>query len=523
MRIYPVFRDRLFAPERPLYGVTYRVERYSNSVIGGSDKATITATGNPKYLFELMLRLNYDVELRDSWGDWLWNGFIAEVKLSIGFLEFGISMDRISNKIKVKYSTSSSTGMVSGDTTWAENAKSQALYGVRELIESMNQTDATAANNKRDTLLEIMGIPIPTMNLGSMQGGVVATLECLGWLYSMNNRYYALSDGQEKYESPNPAGREGIAYSIYHHFAAQSFILPSSQEIEYVHWLGGYYGSPLYNIILKIKANGGDNYPGTTLATFDQVAESSMSLGELSWIKAKLASPVTLSPATTYWLHWERDVAGDSSADYAYIAHDYSGIYTNGKAVTWESNFLDPKWTDLGGDFCFMVEATKDVAFKIADIALNVCDYIENIHTAVTAVVRTPIYRKGDYKALNEILALAAQGTSNKRRIRINIMRDRTLGIYEETAYDKNNPDYFLESTGRLYDRQNKPVVKHKCPVGVWVKLRDVLPPGLDVNRLDLIDHFYIESSEYTPATEKMTFTPRGDMSSFDLSAFEAG
>ena len=131
------------------------------------------------------------VELYAPTTEKIWEGYVSSVSANIGSLTQtrGPLLDTVANKIRVAYSTvdTSTTPPTVGIrdfTDWAEDADSQARYGIIERVISVGGSSASNADDMRDLALNEMAEPVKDEvdNLGSTTEPTL-NIECLGYYH----------------------------------------------------------------------------------------------------------------------------------------------------------------------------------------------------------------------------------------------------------------------------------------------------------------------------------------------------
>jgi hypothetical protein len=113
-------------------------------------------------------------------------------------------------------------------------------------------------------------------------------------------------------------------------------------------------------------------------------------------------------------------------------------------------------------------------------------------------------YRDGDSLANETIERLLKGGTTNGRRLLSTVTRERVVRIYEEPA--AGSSDYLFTAEGDLQDAWGLNIEKEKCQVGVWARLKDVIPVSADTTKLSDPSRIFIESAEFN--VESLTYRP---------------
>ena len=106
-------------------------------------------------------------------------------------------------------------------------------------------------------------------------------------------------------------------------------------------------------------------------------------------------------------------------------------------------------------------------------------------------------------------------GASSGRRMLAEVTRDRRLRIWTEPSVDTN--DYYIDSSGVLFNARNVPVQKDAPIVGVWARLRDIHPPALESPSGFAV---FIEEMEYQASTDSLIPRARSARGPYDVGVF---
>ncbi len=155
-----------------------------------------------------------------------------------------------------------------------------------------------------------------------------------------------------------------------------------------------------------------------------------------------------------------------------------------------------------------------DTATQISAIESTHGEFITAVDLDVTSGLAISEYRDGDSTALFEIEELLKMGTSNYRRMLASVGANRRMRVYEEPT---SSSLYLISKQGLLYDELNTLMRKELCPVGLWAKLKDVIPGSVDITKLADPTLMFIEEAEYEPATDTLKPTPRGLQSPWEI------
>jgi len=130
--VKPVYYNRAYDRLQPLHpDVVMETRRFSHRAIGGPHRASVVATGGQDFLVGLLDYLRSPVELLDGQGHLCWWGYVHEIKLRLGVMQIGITLDRMYNRIKVQYSklTVGEDETEAAETAFGDNTVSQTMYG----------------------------------------------------------------------------------------------------------------------------------------------------------------------------------------------------------------------------------------------------------------------------------------------------------------------------------------------------------------------------------------------------------
>jgi hypothetical protein len=222
------FLWRDFTPGRNYQGAYYDVRRYSWNAIGGPDRATIhvpifsngnNANANPQLtntlqaaaqgavnywnqlfaaigaarneaiLFEHAEFLRCPIEI--AYGGLVrWWGYVHEVKIHLGGISIGLSLDSMTNRVRVMwaYNPPELETNTIRLTDWIENSQSIAVYGQKESTVNIGVATESSANQTRDGILAERKFPTPLIEEDNRAPFI--ELECRGWYHTLDWDFY---------------------------------------------------------------------------------------------------------------------------------------------------------------------------------------------------------------------------------------------------------------------------------------------------------------------------------------------
>lgn len=173
--------------------VVYSAQRW-----GGPARCEVAVTGDALALWDVLNWLRYWVLVRNPNGQVVWWGYVLEALVGVGAAQVGLSLEPMTNRVAVAYTTPAADGNAERATTgWGENASSVAAYGAKEALYSLSDTTAAQAEALRATVLAKSGTPVPGVSLDAATGAV---LVCCGVWETLGWEFYAQAEGQELHD-----------------------------------------------------------------------------------------------------------------------------------------------------------------------------------------------------------------------------------------------------------------------------------------------------------------------------------
>jgi len=185
----------------------FTINRYSKTINGGCKDAYITAYGNEHAMWRLANMLRYGLYVYDNKNIAVWWGYIAEVKIRAGNLVFGASIDTMSNKIAVVYTSFGSRNK----TAFKQDEFSVGEYGTKELLSVVSDATNDEALQRRDSDLAAKKLPTPTVEFEAQpQGSFSANIIARGYYDTLGWKYYSQDKGLVEH-SNNGTGQQSLA------------------------------------------------------------------------------------------------------------------------------------------------------------------------------------------------------------------------------------------------------------------------------------------------------------------------
>jgi hypothetical protein len=451
--------------------------------------------------------------------------------LTVGSVSYGVSLDAMSNRIKIAFTDELG---VRGTTGWGEDADSIATFGKKELLVSMTNVSEGAALARRDSAL--MGdkrISRPR-GVSSGEGGNAGAglakveLRCNGWFRSLDWRLYADTRGLEQYDD-NGAGTQDLGESVQdYNRVAQSFALPTGSPTWYADRIGLWVykiGNPTDDIIVDIKS-GNTFGSGSVLATATY-PNAALTDNSQKKVVALLSAPVLMDDTPRH-IEIRRSGANHATNYWRVNYNDQLG-YSRGtmrvkKVATWQAPAPD-------GDMLFYLYGpiqTTELIRQVVDVVANPLaagQFFSGVDIETASGVYTNQNHDGDDLAGDIVDEMIKAGTASGDWLLADVTPSRRLRIYR--APNPAEAQWYLDTRHQLHDQHGSPMMPRQAQPGVWARLRDVFP-SLEFSALlaagnnELIDRVEY-TADYDDAGrltgERVRYTPRNARHPLDIGA----
>jgi hypothetical protein len=147
----------------------------------GFESADLTIVGGVEEFLSWANELGASLLIFGPNAQTCWEGQLTEVSATLGQERHSRSLDGMANRVNCRYTT---VNGVPGSTGSSSDTTSQALYGIKDGIVSLNVTTSTGATALRDRTLDKRRFPVrrpsSTAATGDL-GGIEITLHFTGW------------------------------------------------------------------------------------------------------------------------------------------------------------------------------------------------------------------------------------------------------------------------------------------------------------------------------------------------------
>jgi len=466
---------------------------FSWSAFGGPRYAHFELSGDRLFASLRLLRCPVTVYVSDTTP--VWWGFVKEIIIYLGDVQFSISLDDLFNRVKVQYSFLSPDNHLAdqSETAWTDDLSSQNEYGTKELIIHKSKIDDDAALKLRDTFLNLAAWPETKFSQALKKGDAHAVIKCAGWFETLDWKYYENFYNFYAHYGPGPGAFE-FDGATNKRMPVQDFTANADGTLHYAYFQLRKIGSPTRAVYATLR----DYTTGTALATSTAVLGSTIG-DDFAWVKFTFPTPYTLTNGTRYLLGVRTDVV--DASNYFSIKTDENQGFVPGSALYWDGSTMAqiPSITQPGRwvDLIFRAVCLTDTGTQLLNIATAGNQFFSKIDTLAAGVQTSP-YRANGYSCLRETQALMHLGTSNNRLILARVNHLRQLEFYEQP--DPKTPTVFLDENNIFFDTYGMPLKPYFPPVGQFASFTgsaDLLLPFDQVKTPPA----FIGQVEYWPTT----------------------
>ncbi len=493
MSLSPVFQNRDFTARITTGRLDWSVNSLEWEAVGGCSQASLTAYGPELDLWEMIEMLRCPVAIYDEKGRAAWWGYVSEAKVRVGTIEVGVTIASMTNQVAVAYSYIEPGTQIMGQrrtTAWATDAEAQAEYGKKQWLSSASGMTDAAALARRDAILAKQKWPAGVASpggFGAPRGHVSgsgaensqsASLICKGWFDTLDWQYANWPVGG----GPNYTAGAAVVQNVGNAGAStkvmQQFLVGTGGiNVLSVAVYARKQGAPADNLVVGVYAlDGSGNPTGSPLASAS-LAGGSMTT-TLGWITLAVTEK-ELSAATKYGLQVSRSGANDA-VNYYVVRVDTALGYTDGVFKIWNGTAWVARSPNADMNFYININNKIELTSQVSDLARNFGEFITATDVDAASTNLLSSYRDGDTTALDEIQELLVMGGPNGRRYLAEVGIDRRLHIWEEPAVRET---YYMDRWGNITDDRIS-IIPWSPPVGVWVRLQDVIPASADTSKL---------------------------------------
>lgn len=278
-------------------GLQVEVVRRENHIFGGPKACELEVSGESADMLEMLGWLRDRIEIFDDQGVPIWWGIVSRVEVPVNQVVMVSDLENMANAIKVVYTLTNASGESTGvtqETDWVVNLESVEQYGRKELLLSIGDSNAVAADTRARIELrerafpQVFGTSGGKQKKGRIEG--IGEWETLGWQYANVPTRVALA-----FQS----GGWDYALSAPEIKVAQSFRAATDFQLSDISVRLKKIGAP-GDLTLEVLDFVAEDMPGDVLASVTIKPE--MVSSSWAWVRAMLAQAYPMAKGKRYFL-----------------------------------------------------------------------------------------------------------------------------------------------------------------------------------------------------------------------------
>lgn len=424
------------------------VEEMSWIALGGCEKAVLRLADSTFGVEAWQSYLGNPIQIFDEWGELQWWGWLAVAEQSLPGMRLLCDLEKMANRVAVVY-RSLEPGEAFGETrqtAWADDAESQALYGVKESLVMAGTMSAHEAEHWRD--LELSRWRLPVLRVIPEKADEPAMrLIAKGWHERLNWRVWQCENGVIG-NAVSQSGTHILGSDAHNAQIAQSFKVKRGGQLSAIALRLRKHGTPTDKLRVDIRADQNGS-PGLVNLSSCLVDIASLSADSYAWSTGVFQAPINLLAGAVYWFVISRTGALDGNA-YAVLALDENLNYPDGQMKLYQPS--DQSWVarSPAADALFKITLLTRVEDEL-NAMLSLSDGIIQGSTIETSIaLRLPLTAVRGKKLLDALRDLLEMGTLERKKLLMEISPSRVLRIYAEP--DAGSHTFTLTEAGVLLD-----------------------------------------------------------------------
>lgn len=457
-----------------------QVARLTWGLPGGARRAQVQAplppTWSPRQAAEWgETLLRCPLTVLDEAGDPCWWGYVHGVQVLAGRVGYRLGLDDLANRVAAAYRLHAPPQDWVGEpqqTPWVEDARSQALWGVKERLLDVGVSTAAQAQAVCAAVLRQSAAPparavtLPT----AVPPRIV--LEGRGWWETLTWVHVPHDLAFEGFTIPADA-LQSLGRSSTETYVAQSFRVESGpQRLAAAAFHGGMIGSPTDGLTLSLCQDAG-GIPGAVLASAALPADQVYS--GRAWLRFAFSPPPLLQPQVTYWLRLGRNGALTSAAYYRFSVDD-TNPYPRGQCLVLNGGTWTARAGGLG-DCLFYLSAAASPAERLTGWLSGAAgQFLRRLDLRASLAAAPPWPQDGLRTCAAAIQGLLEAGSEAGDALTAVVTAERALVIAPLPAAEAGAA-VAVDGQGRLVTLEGAPWPLSRAALGEWARLGGDWPP----------------------------------------------
>lgn len=460
----------------------------------GPKEALISCPAETLSMEDWKLRLGQDLRVYDPEGRLAWWGYLEAVSQSSGNLGYSVDIKEMANRVAVCYRDSTNDEAAEfSQTAWFEDLESQAIYGQKEALFTLNQASQNSAERFAQMRLAEKAFPQIRFNDGrraSNRDASVYRLTCKGWMNSLSWRIWPGVNGRIEntvmQSGFQPLGNTGNNLRL-----AQSFLLRDSLKFNRISVRLRKAGEPADKLRLSIQADSAGKPSGLALTSVLVNPEELLS-ESYSWQSLNFTLPVELIEGKPYWLAAERSGALNA-ANYYQLAVDENLNFKEGNLLLFDQTTASWKARLPEADLLFKLNGVRDQKAQMRDVVEFGGQFLRGVEVQIGETLDLPPVSEEVWDCLRVFRFLMSYGNADATPLCSGTDSNRNLQVWQRKP--ASTAVLRLDAQAQLINQAGQTVDAPWQAVGEWLSPEAARP-------------LYLRGLSLEPSTGKIIFNP---------------
>jgi len=453
--------------------------------IGGPQEAILSLEDAGLGFKSMQSLLGAGLEIYDPSDRLAWWGYVDRVSQPAGVTALESSLQELANRVAVSY-RSMEPGNDFGalaQTDWEDDATSQAIYGVKEVLLRRGVLSEEQALLLRNASLNRMAQPISKL-LPSVKTSKSQVL-CRGWFERMRWRQWPAHTDILGH-APTQQGFQAMGASIAQMSLAQSFRSTNSIEVASVGVRIRKIGNPMDQVRFQIQTDALGQPSGTVRAEV-VLAASAIPTESYGWVSVWFPLSCAVAAGERLWLVLQRDGAASSTA-YFSLGLDENLVYSEGNLLLLDASLGQWKTRVPDADLLFKLNALSD-SVDLMEQIVEASGCFGNFSYEAGAGLTLPYVSENGRDCQQAFLQLLQLGTPALGSLLAEVNSKRRLRVFSKPA--PGSPVLWLGQDGRIKNQVGNDHTAAWQVVGNWLSSETGTTCFLENLRMDLSDGSY--------------------------------
>ena len=460
----------------------------------GPKEALIVCPAESLSMEDWKLRLGQDLRIYDPQGRLAWWGYLEAVSQSSGNLGYSVDIRKMANRVAVRYRDSvDDEAAAFAQTAWFEDLESQAIYGLKEALFTLNQASQNSAERFAQMRLAEKAFPQIRLNPKGQTSKSEAGhfhLFCKGWMNSLSWRIWPGVNGRIE-NTVMPSGFQPLGNTGNNLRLAQSFLVRDSLKFNRISVRLRKAGEPADKLRLSIQADSAGKPSGLALTSV-LINPEDLQSESYSWQSLNFTLPVELTGGKPYWLAAERSGALNAG-NYYQLAVDENLNFKEGNLLLFDQSTVSWKARLPDADLLFKLNGVRNQLAQMRDVVEFGGQFLGGIEAQIGETFDLPPVSEEVWDCLRVFRFLLNYGNADASPLCSGSDPNRKLQVWQRKS--ASMAVLRLDEQARLINQAGQAVDAPWQAVGEWI-VPDAARP------------LYLRGLSLEPSTGKILFNP---------------